>query len=195
MSNKVKIITAVVLVLAAAGVAYAMTSMQAGEESPAEAVAPVEEKVAEKVEEKVEEPGFGAAGANEDTDYTIEDMLIYAIQDEYIAQAEYNAIIDKYGSQRPFSNIVKVEANHINLLLPLFATYGVSVPENDAAERTVEPATLEESYAVGVEAEEKNIAMYESFLQEDLPDDLAVIFEELKTGSENHLAAFQKAAN
>src|SRR5665648_483639 len=66
---------------------------------------------------------FGSVGANADSDYTLEEMLTYAIQDEYMAQAEYNTIIEKYGVQRPFSNIVRTEATHIGYLLPLFGTY------------------------------------------------------------------------
>lgn len=138
---------------------------------------------------------FGSAGAGTDTDYTLAEMLTYAVQDEYAAQAEYNAITEKYGVQRPFSNIVKAEATHISALLPLFGTYKITVPENNAAEIVVVPGTLAESYAVAVDAEMNNIAMYEGLLKEDLPADVAVIFEALQTASENHLVAFERAAD
>lgn len=120
-------------------------------------------------------------------------MLTYAIQDEYRAQAEYNAIMDKYGVQKPFSNIIRSEATHIDILLPLLKAYDVAVPKNDAANRVVVPESLEKSYAAGIEAEEKNIAMYESFLKEDLPDDVRVVMERLLANSKNHLAAFARA--
>ena len=35
------------------------------------------------------EGDYGAQGAKEVENYTLEDMLIYAIQDEYLARAEY----------------------------------------------------------------------------------------------------------
>lgn len=139
------------------------------------------------------ESTFGAGGAAGDGDYTLDEMLTYAIQDEYLAQAEYEAIMDQHGVVRPFSNIIRAEATHISLLLPLFTAHDVAVPENDADDRTVVPATLAESYAAGVDAEIKNIAMYESFLMEDLPADVEAVFENLQAASENHLAAFERA--
>ena len=44
-------------------------------------------------------------------------MLTYAIQDEYLALAEYELIIEKYGSMRPFSNIINSEKTHIDMFL------------------------------------------------------------------------------
>ena len=137
---------------------------------------------------------IGSTKAAADKDYTLKEILTYAIQDEYMAQAEYKAIMDKYGVQKPFSNIIRSEATHINLVSPLLKDYNVAVPENDAAERVVVPASLEESYTAGVEAEKNNIAMYERFLKEDLPDDVKAVLERLLANSKNHLAAFEKAA-
>ncbi len=138
---------------------------------------------------------YGAAGASLDENYTIEEMLTYAIQDEYIAQAEYAAIMDEYGIQRPFSNIIKAEATHIQLLLPLFESSGTNVPENDADSRVMLSSSLSEAYAIGVEGEIKNIAMYENFLKEDLPNDIKLVFEKLKAASESHLVAFERSVS
>ena len=136
--------------------------------------------------------GTGAAGASADTEYSLEEMLVYAIEDEYLAQAEYDVIMDTYGIQKPFSNIIKAEATHISLLEPLFEEYGVSVPAKDWESLVALPESLDSAYAIGVEAEEKNIAMYESFLKENLPDDVREVFEALMNASEKHLAAFQR---
>ena len=141
------------------------------------------------------ETTIGSAKAATDQNYTLKEILTYAIQDEYMAQAEYNAIMDKYGSQKPFSNIIRSEATHIDLLLPLLKAYDVAVPENDAANRVVVPESLEKSYAAGVTAEENNIAMYEGFLKEDVPDDVKVVIERLLANSKNHLAAFERAVD
>ncbi len=123
--------------------------------------------------------------------YTLEEMLNYAILDEFMAQAEYEAIIETFGDVKPFTNIVLAEQTHINLLLPLFETYGLIVPENNAVESVVIPDSITSALATGVEAEEKNIAMYETFLaQDNLPDDVRAAFEYLTTASEHHLAAF-----
>jgi len=134
---------------------------------------------------------YGAAGAAADTSFTIEEMLMYAIQDEYLAKAEYEAIMDTFGVINPFSNIAKSEQTHINLLTPLFETYDVAMPQDTASDYTAVPATLAETFAIGVDAEVKNIAMYESFLATDLPDDIRLVFERLKNASESHLKAFE----
>jgi hypothetical protein len=129
----------------------------------------------------------------EETGFTLEEMLTYAIQDEYLAQAEYIAIIETFGEIRPFTNIVSAEQTHIDLLLPLFAAYGIEVPANTAADSVIIPDSITSALATGVEAEKANIAMYEAFLaQADLPEDVAAVFTSLLNGSYNHLAAFSK---
>jgi len=134
----------------------------------------------------------GAAGALSDSEYTLEEMLVYAIEDEYLAQAEYDAIMETYGVQKPFSNIIKAEATHITLLSPLFEEYSAVIPKKDWDSLVVVPESLKAAYETGVEAEEKNIAMYENFLKENLPDDVREVFEKLMNASKKHLAAFQR---
>lgn len=135
---------------------------------------------------------FGSAAAQEDKTYTLTEMLTYAIEDEYLAYAEYQTIIDTFGAQRPFTNIQKAEATHMSLLEPLFTAYGVALPENTAADYTAIPATLLDAYKAGVTAEINNIAMYETFLRQDLPDDVRLVFTSLKNASEKHLSAFER---
>jgi hypothetical protein len=126
-------------------------------------------------------------------EYSLEDMLTAALLDEYLAQATYEQIINTYGDVKPFTKIVLAEQQHINLLLPLFETYGITVPENQAADQVVLPDSIASALATGVEAEKANIAMYEAFLaQDNLNDDVRSVFELLKTASEHHLAAFSK---
>lgn len=137
---------------------------------------------------------FGSAGALADDSLTLEEMLTYAIQDEYAAEAEYAKIIEIYGPVRPYTNIIKAETKHIAALVPLFEANGFAVPVNDAASHLVVPASLKESYAVGVQAEILNIDMYNRFLAEELPDPVRTTFESLKTASESHLAAFSRKA-
>ena len=142
------------------------------------------------------ETPFGAAALSEGKTYTVEEMLTYAIEDEYLAQAEYKVIMEAFGEQRPFVNIMKAEGVHVQRLLPLFTAHGVTVPEDTALEHTVKPDSLQAAYEAGVTAEVHNIAMYEAFLkQEDLPDDVRAVFEALMRASGNHLRAFEQNAN
>jgi len=135
---------------------------------------------------------FGAKTALEKKEFTIEEMLEYAIQDEYLARQEYELIMDEYGEQKPFSNIIKAEENHIEMLKGIYAKYDYDIPEDNAIDYAVLPNSLEEAFDIGVQAEIDNIAMYELFLEAELPDDIRAVFIELRDGSKNHLAAFEK---
>lgn len=138
---------------------------------------------------------YGAAGASKLTDesLTLEKMLVFAIQDEYLARGEYQKVIEKFGSRRPFSNIIKAEERHISWLKPLFAKYGVALPADRGLELAKVPATFTEALQIGVDAEVVNIAMYERFLKKDLPKDIQDVFSLLLAGSQNHLEAFKRS--
>ena len=139
------------------------------------------------------EDAFGSAAVTAGQTYTLEQMLTYAIQDEYMAQSEYAAIQTAYGANPPFANIAKAEDTHIALLETLFATYTLTVPENTAATRVTVPASLDAAYDAGIAAENANIAMYQNFLkQTDLPDDVRSAFTVLENASQNHLNAFSR---
>ena len=136
---------------------------------------------------------FGAKGAQQSPDPTLEQMLTYAIQDEYLARAEYSFIINEYGPVRPFSNIIHAEEQHIKMLVPLFTTYGFSVPEDNAEQHIFVPKDLKEALETGVQGEIDNIDMYEAFLNTSLPEDVLDVFEGLQNASGNHLRAFRNA--
>ena len=135
--------------------------------------------------------GYGSAGALADANLSLADMLTYAIQDESVARAEYDLILNDFGNVRPFSNIIRAEQTHIDALLPLFDIYGISASADDGASRAASAGSLTEAYQAGVDAEVNNIAMYETFLDQDLPSDVRIVFESLMHASENHLRAFQ----
>lgn len=120
------------------------------------------------------------------------EMLVAAIQDEYKARAEYDALIGAFGEARPFTNIINAEANHIDALEQLFEAYGIAVPEDNGAQSAVVPDTLAEALKAGINAEINNIAMYEGFLKQDLPEAVKTVFQSLQAASENHQAAFER---
>jgi hypothetical protein len=130
-----------------------------------------------------------------DETYTLDQMITMAITDEYLAHKEYEIILDAYGNINPFANIINAEVSHIQELLPLFEAYDVSVPVDNAASLVALPSTLQEAYEIGVQAEVNNIGMYESFLKQDLPQDVRDVFEALMAASENHLQAFSRNAS
>ena len=160
-------------------------------ERPEHSVNPNTEPLAE-VQWELSLEGYGAKGALADEDLSIADMLRYAIQDEYLAHAEYEATIAKFGNVTPFANIVKSEETHIAFLSEIYDAYGVDIPEDDSASHVIVPESLLEGAKTCVQAEIDNIAMYERFLGYELPEDINNVFEALKAASESHLKAFQK---
>jgi hypothetical protein len=62
-------------------------------------------------------------------DPSVAEVLREALIDEYQAIAVYQNVIDAFGPVRPFTNIIEAERTHVQALLPLFARYGVPVPE------------------------------------------------------------------
>jgi len=136
--------------------------------------------------------GYGAVGALTDKDLTINDMLMYAVQDEYLAHGEYLAIVDKFGDQKPYSNIISSEETHLAYLKEVYLSYGIDFPTDESANHIIVPASLLEAAETGVQAEIDNIAMYEIFLTYDLPENVLEVFSALKSGSDSHLLAFQK---
>jgi hypothetical protein len=139
--------------------------------------------------------GYGSQGALSDKAPDVPKMLTYALQDEYLARAQYESIIKALGNVQPFSNIIRAESMHISELQPLFAPYGASLPEDESQKYITSPADLTEAAKTGVQAEESNIAMYELFLRQQLPSDVRAVFEMLKNASERHKTSFQRWAN
>jgi hypothetical protein len=139
--------------------------------------------------------GYGAIGALTDENLTINDMLTYAVQDEYLARGEYLAIVDKFGDQKPYSNIIQAEETHLAYLEEVYLSLELDFPADTSADHIIIPADLLEAAETGVQAEIDNIEMYELFLSYDLPDNVFEVFSALKSGSDSHLLAFQKQVN
>jgi hypothetical protein len=125
-----------------------------------------------------------------------------ALQDERHAEAFYSAVMAKFGDARPFSNIIEAERQHEAMLIGLYETYVVAVPENGyitgVMEAPAAPETLLEACKIGVEAEIANRDLYDGNL---LPavvayPDITLVMQRLRDASEeNHLPAFQRCAN
>ena len=122
--------------------------------------------------------------------------MIDAINDEYRARAFYNAVVQKFGSVRPFSNIVQAENNHVNLWKVLFTKYGMNVPTDVFAGKMTVPNTLQAACQGGIENEIANVQMYDRFLGFVTQPDLQAVFRQLRQVSqERHLPAFQRCQN
>ncbi|MDG5473292.1 ferritin family protein [Jeotgalibacillus sp. ET6] len=135
---------------------------------------------------------YGAKGALSSSSLSIAQMLTYALQDEYLAQARYNDILNNLGYIRTFAQIKEAELRHINALIPLFQRYQVPIPEDLSQPFVTTPENNKEAYAAGVQGEIENISMYEKFLSFEIPLDMRTVFSQLRNASLNHLAAFER---
>ncbi|TRM11479.1 DUF2202 domain-containing protein [Lentibacillus cibarius] len=135
---------------------------------------------------------YGALAALNASTLTLPQMLTYALQDEYLAQARYNNILNKFGYIRTFAQIKEAEMRHINALLPLFDRYQIPLPEDTSYSLIVSPENIKAAYAVGVQGEIDNISMYDKFLSLNIPNDIRFVFSQLRNASVNHLAAFER---
>lgn len=133
---------------------------------------------------------IGARAALADGNLTLTKMLTYALQDEYLARAEYRVVMETFGDRRPFSNIIQAEDQHIAMLTPLLNQYGVPLPTD--AYTFSAPDTFQAALQAGVQAEKENIAMYELFLRQELPVPVRQVFTHLRDASYNHLGAFER---
>ena len=136
------------------------------------------------------------AATNTSLDAPTQQAMIDAINDEYHARAFYNAVMDKFGEIRPFSNIVHAETRHAERLSQLFKRYGLPVPEDSFAGKVEAPETLEIACQMGVEAEIANVKMYDRFLDFIQERDLRDTFTQLRYVSQNnHKVAFERCLN
>lgn len=121
-------------------------------------------------------------------------VLRIAVYDEYHAYEAYRKIIDTFGVDRPFSNIMESEVRHYSMLIPLLEKYEVSVPIDNWYEKLELPNTILECCEVGVAAEIENIRMYDDLLHyvNDYADIKDVLYKLQAASYNNHLPAFRR---
>lgn len=123
------------------------------------------------------------------------DALNKAIDDEYKAKDTYDAVITKFGSVRPFSQIIRAEEQHISSLKAIYDKYGLTIPTDPYIGKIEAPTTTQSSCALGVEAEIANAALYRDNLIPEVTNypDITEVFTSLMNASQDkHLPAFQK---
>lgn len=119
-------------------------------------------------------------------------ILYDAWAEEQLAYASYNAIIEQFGEQRPFTNIARAEAQHISSIEFLFNLYGVPLPEPYEFE-PVAFASLDDAYAAASAIEAEDIALYDAILVAvaDYPP-IVRVFTNLQNASYNHQMALSR---
>ena len=138
-----------------------------------------------------------------DLEYPVADLpsevvnaLNSAADDEYLARATYEAVIDEIGAVRPFSMIIRAEEQHLLLLKSIYDKYGLEVPA-DPYTSTSALDTKTANCAVGLQAEINNAELYQDRLLPTVIDypDITSVFTKLMNDSQTkHLPAFERCA-
>jgi hypothetical protein len=122
--------------------------------------------------------------------------LQQAILEEYMAMNTYQAVLDTFGSQVPFSRIVRAEQQHTSALIRVAERYGVEVPENTGEVIEATYTTLAEACQMGVDLEIADAALYDELMAKTTNSALIRVYTRLQAASlNNHLPAFEACAD
>lgn len=147
------------------------------------------------------EPGSGDVADLGDVD--AQDLVTWA-EEEKVALDLYTAFAGRYDA-RQFERVAMAEAQHLEAVRTLLATYGLDDPTDGAAAgEFTDPAmqemydtllaqgsaSLDDAMAVGQAVERDDIALLESALEGDTAADVEQVLTRQLAASERHLAAF-----
>jgi hypothetical protein len=137
-------------------------------------------------------------------DKTVE-MLTYLIEEEKLAHDVYTVLYEMYGS-KVFGNILESESTHQDKVMELLDAYGVADPRDSSLGVFNDPdlqalfdqliakgsLSAQDAFEVGVMIEEKDIEDITAQLALSSDSQIVSVLESLRSGSENHLRAFNR---
>lgn len=135
--------------------------------------------------------------------------LAFSREEERMARDLYAALAKIHGDATPMARIVNSEQRHFDTTGMLLRRYGLADPSaGRAAGSYADPeiqrlyddwfargkASPQAAYQVGIELEQRDIADLKVMQSSDAPADVKAVWANLLKGSQNHLAAFRRAA-
>lgn len=133
-------------------------------------------------------------------------QLLYLIEEEKLARDVYTAL-DAVSISPKFKNIAQSEQTHMDAVAVLLKTYGIKNPTIGKAAGEFSDKSLASLYktlvakgklsemdaiSVGILIEKKDLADLATLSKTVKKADIKLVLANLKKGSENHLAAFQR---
>ena len=133
-------------------------------------------------------------------------QLLYLIEEEKLARDVYTAL-DAVSISPKFKNIAQSEQTHMDAVAVLLKTYGIKNPTIGKAAGEFSDKSLTSLYKtlvtkgklsemdaipVGILIEKKDLADLATLSKTVKKADIKLVLANLKKGSENHLAAFQR---
>lgn len=136
---------------------------------------------------------------------TLEENLAFIIEEEKLAFDVYTVLGDLWGS-RTMQNIVSSETSHQSQVAALLVAYGIADPRSSEIGAFTNPdlqalydtliaqGSVSERAAmeVGVIIEETDIADLDAMMATITQQDVLAVLSSLRSGSVNHLAAFER---
>jgi hypothetical protein len=133
------------------------------------------------------------------------DWLKFMVEEEKLARDVYLTLYETY-KVPVFKNIPKAEQNHMNAVLALMTTYGITDPSSAEIGKFTNPdlqalyndllakgkASLVDALKVGALIEETDIVDLADVYELTPGDDFKALAEALMLGSRNHLRAFNR---
>lgn len=139
----------------------------------------------------------GCAATTEAATTADKDALLAALDDEYRAEAIYEAVMQKFGEVRPFSNIIEAERRHADMAKAEMDRLSIRYPTtNPHRGKIAAPSSLLEACQQGITAERENIALYDRLLPTIRDNQVRETLTELQWASrERHLPAFERCVS
>jgi rubrerythrin len=134
-----------------------------------------------------------AARVEGDLPETVITAMISGLNDERIAYAMYESIMEQFGEVAPFVNIADAEARHMATWEYMFERYGVDLPPMPEI-NIPQFATVRDACQYAIDAEIANRSLYDDMLATfaDYPD-LTQVTLALRNASDfNHLPALER---
>jgi hypothetical protein len=134
-----------------------------------------------------------------------EKQLLYLIEEEKLAHDVYRVMYEQYGS-KIFGNILESESTHQDKVFTLMKDLKISDPrsseigvfKNNELQKLYDDLITQgmqnetEAIKVGIAIEEKDIADISNQLATTSDENVVAVLEILRSGSENHLRAFNR---
>lgn len=135
----------------------------------------------------------GAPGVTQSLTAELLAAMALAIQDEYHAENVYQRVLADFGNVFPFSRIVNAERRHSAAIAGLYRNRGLDAPVSEWNLGNVPRFdSVQAACAAAAQAEIDNIAIYDTYLELELPTDVRNVFTNNRAASlYNHLPAFE----
>jgi hypothetical protein len=207
-----KVITATLLVSTLALAGCAPQAIEAiDSQSPIASESVTESTVPESMPEEgsqAEADDLAVTGPTETGPATADQtaqLLTYLIEEEKLAHDVYTVLYETYGS-RVFGNILESESTHQDQVAGLLTEFGISDPRSSEVGVFTDPElqalydqliakgmlSATDAFEVGVIIEEKDIKDISDQLSSASEPSVIDVLERLRSGSENHLRAFNR---